>query len=170
MEQAPQQAGLFLWKVRVRTAVAKAWPTRPPPVERGSGRCAAQAVPGVRIPPSPLQKAKNGGLRPGSGGRVFVSFGRVRWQFGGKLAGRERTEMDEMTPDGACTGPMSRHASRFTAGRAGATFDEAPAQTDVVVRELLHGGYWPKPYSRSLPWDPFVPVWPPLSSSARLWH
>jgi hypothetical protein len=33
-------------------------------------------------------KAKNGTFEPGSEGRVFASFGRVRGQFGGKLARR----------------------------------------------------------------------------------
>jgi len=48
-------------------------------------RCAVQTVPGVRIPPSPLQKAKNGASEPGPGGRVLTSFGRVRGQLGGKV-------------------------------------------------------------------------------------
>ena len=56
-------------------------------------------TPGVRIPPSPLQKAKNGVLRPGLLGRVFASLGRVRWQVGGILDGTHWDETDEMTPD-----------------------------------------------------------------------
>ena len=34
-------------------------------------------APGVRIPPSPLRKAKNGYQGPGLGGRVFASAGVV---------------------------------------------------------------------------------------------
>jgi hypothetical protein len=63
----------------------------------------AQAVPGVRIPPSPLWKAKNGSLGPGCHGRVFASIGRVRWQVGGKLNGTEWTEKDENAPNDAAT-------------------------------------------------------------------
>ncbi len=45
-------------------------------------------------PPSPLQKAKNGGSRPGPHGRVFASFRRVRGQLGDKLASTKRTKTD----------------------------------------------------------------------------
>ena len=54
-------------------------------------------VPGVRIPPSPLQKAKNGMLRPGPRGRVFAYFERVRGQVGGKLVSNKRTRTDPNT-------------------------------------------------------------------------
>ena len=55
-------------------------------------RCAVQTVPGVRILPSPLRKAKNGLSEPGPGGRVFASFGRVRGKFGGKLDSNKQNE------------------------------------------------------------------------------
>lgn len=42
-------------------------------------------APGVRILPSPLQKATNGSPEPGPSGRVLASLGRVRGQVGGKL-------------------------------------------------------------------------------------
>ena len=82
-------------------------------------RCAAQAVPGVRIPLSPLQKAKNRVSRPGPSGRVFASFRRVRWQLGGKLA---ITETEENGPEharfrsalrrGSCTGSRPPRCNR----------------------------------------------------------
>jgi hypothetical protein len=64
-------------------------------------RCAAQAVPGVRMPPSPLQEAKNALWGPGVKGRVFASLGRVRGQDGGKHAvrnGLRRTERHRKIP------------------------------------------------------------------------
>jgi len=44
--------------------------------------------------PLSLQKAKNGMLRPGPGGRVLASLGRVREQLDGRLDNNKRNETD----------------------------------------------------------------------------
>jgi len=53
----------------------------------------------MRDPPSPLRKAEKGLGGPGPGGRVHASFGRVRWQVGGKLDDTYGCQTDEKTRD-----------------------------------------------------------------------